>query len=131
MTDIHDLIKKDSIIFEFNVKNLDRSKKFYQEIFGFEMLWDGGDEVGWCQLKLPVPGATLGLNLLREGEVKPGAASLYFDTPDIEALEKALNKKGVETKPIQDIPDMVSILTAIDPDGNEIGIVAQPRVKSD
>jgi len=130
MVDIKSLLKKDSIIFEYNVKDLNRSKQFYQDIFGFEMVWDGSDEIGWCQLKLPVAGTTLGLNLIREGNIPSTSASLYFDTEDLDAVEKALKDKGVETKPIQDIPDNVSILIAMDPDGNEIGIVAPPRVKS-
>ena len=130
MTKLQELLKKDSIIFEIDVKDLDRAKKFYMEKFGFEILWDGGNEVGWCQMKLPVPGASLGLNLLREGEVTKGSGTLYFDTTDLEGVEKHLKDNGVETQPIHDIPDMVSILIAIDPDGNEIGIVAEPRVKS-
>ncbi len=131
MTDLTDLFKNNSIIFEIDVKDLDRAKKFYIEKFGLEVMWDGGNEVGWCQMKLPVPGTSLGLNLLREGEVTKGSGMLYFDTADLDAVEKLLKEKGVETKPIHDIPDMVSILVAIDPDGNEIGIVAEPRVKSE
>ena len=60
-----------------------------------------------------------------------GSGTLYFDTPDLEGIEKLLKEKGVETQPIQDIPDMVSILVVIDPDKNEIGIVAEPREKSE
>ncbi|MGY5875643.1 MAG: hypothetical protein RTU30_07850 [Candidatus Thorarchaeota archaeon] len=81
-------------------------------------------------METPVSGVHLALNLLREGDVTHGSGKIYFDTDDIEALEAFVREKGVETKPIEDIPDMVSILLVIDPDGNEIGFVSPPRVKS-
>ncbi|MHA1959964.1 MAG: VOC family protein [Candidatus Thorarchaeota archaeon] len=130
MTDFKKLVKNDSIYIEVSTKDFDAAKKFYTDVFGFETTWDGGAEVGWCQMDLPVPGVKLGINLLREGEVNPGTTMFYFDTDDIEALEKYLKEKGVETDPIVDMPDMVSILPFYDPDHNKLGAVAEARVKS-
>ncbi len=58
--------KSDSLYFQYSVKNIERAKNFYVETFGFEVAWDGGAEVGWCELVLPVKGTKLGLNLLPE-----------------------------------------------------------------
>lgn len=131
MTEFKDLIKNDSIYFEYDVKDFEGAKKFYSEIFGFEITWDGGTEVGWCQMNLPIPGVKLGLNLLREGEVKQGSGLLYLDTGNVEAVETYLKEKGVKTDPIRDIPNMVTILIAYDPEGNRIGFVAEPRIKTE
>ena len=66
--------KKGSIYFQYSVKDFDRAKKFYSEVLGFEKTWDGGAEAGWAEFALPAKGAMLGLNLLREGEVKHSSA---------------------------------------------------------
>ncbi|MBD3406783.1 MAG: hypothetical protein GF411_11770 [Candidatus Lokiarchaeota archaeon] len=124
------LVRKDSIYFELDVKDLERAKEFYHRVLGLEVTWDGGDEVGWCQLDLPVPGTRLGLNLLREGEVTPGSGIIYFDTLDLDKTERYLLEHKVKTEPINDIPNMVSILIAHDPDGNRIGFISEPRVKT-
>ncbi|UCG03807.1 MAG: VOC family protein [Candidatus Heimdallarchaeota archaeon] len=122
--------KKDSIYFQYNVKDIDRAKKFYSEIFGFEITWDGGSEVGWCELALPVHGVKLGLNLKREGEITPGSGTLTFDVTDLDAAKSYLEEQDVKTADITDIPDMVSYFDIFDSEGNRIQIVAEPRVKS-
>lgn len=106
-------------------------KKFYTEVLGLEVLWDGGVEVGWVEFGLPVPGARLGLNILREGEVKAGSGTLVPVVHDLEITKKFLESKDVETEDIVDIPDMVSWFNAKDPEGNIIQFVADPRVKSE
>lgn len=122
--------KNDSIYFQYNVKDIDRAKKFYTGIFGFEITWDGGSEVGWCELALPVKGAKLGLNLKREGEITPGSGVLTFDVNDLDVAKSYLEDKDVKTTDIIDIPDMVSYFDMHDSEGNIIQIVAEPRVKS-
>jgi len=122
--------KKDSIYFQYNVKDIDRAKKFYTDIFGFEITWDGGTEVGWCELALPVKGVKLGLNLKREGEITPGSGVLTFDVTDLDAAKSYLEDKDVKTTDITDIPNMVSYFDMYDSEGNIIQIVAEPRVKS-
>ncbi len=123
--------KKDSVFFQYYVKDFERAKKFYSEILGFEKTWDGGEEVGWMQFALPVKGAQLGLNLQREGEVKQGSGTLTLDVEDLETTRNYLTDKGVQADVIVDVPDMVSYFNIIDPDGNKIQIVSDPRVKSE
>lgn len=122
--------KTDSIYFQYNVKDFDRAKKFYTEIFGFEITFDGGSEVGWCELDLPVKGAKLGLNLKLEGDITPGSGTLTFDVTDLDATKSYLESNNIKTTNITDLPDMVSYFDMYDSEGNRIQIVAEPRVKS-
>ncbi|UCE13849.1 MAG: VOC family protein [Candidatus Heimdallarchaeota archaeon] len=122
--------KKDSIYFQYDVSDIERAKKFYNETFGFEIAWEGGTEVGWCELALPVNGAKLGLNLKREGDITPGSGTLTFDVTNLDATKSYLESKDVKTTEITDIPEMVSYFDCYDSEGNRIQIVSEPRVKS-
>ncbi|MHA2407880.1 MAG: VOC family protein [Candidatus Ranarchaeia archaeon] len=122
--------KENSIYFSYLIKDYDRAVKFYQDVFGFEKLWDQGEEVGWCEFALPVEGAKLGLNLLTKGDIKKGSGTLVFDVSDLIVTKKFLESKGVKTTDIVDIQDMVSYFHMYDSEGNPIQFVADPRVKS-
>jgi len=131
MTKIFDeLVMHDRIYFEIKVKDLNRAKKFYQDVFGLEVFDDAGEEAGWCSMCLPVPGVQLALQRVGEGNNHKSSASLIFSIFDIEAVESYLKKKGVTPRPIVDLPDMVSLLVMEDPDENEICFASPPRVRS-
>jgi predicted enzyme related to lactoylglutathione lyase len=123
--------KKGSVYFQYQVKDFDRAKKFYSDVMGFEITWDGGTEVGWAEFALPAEGARLGINLIREGELRQGSGTLTMDVEDLDACKKYLGSKSVDTTDITDIPDMVSYFNMKDPEGNLIQVVAEPRVKSE
>ena len=122
--------KKDSIYFQYHIKDFDRAKKFYEEIMGFEKVWDGGTEAGWAEFALPVEGARLGLNL-QEGEIKKGSGTLTINVEDLDKTREYFNSKELSPTDIVDIPDMVSYFNIEDTEGNPIQVVADPRVKSD
>ena len=123
--------KKGSVFFQYQVKDFDRAKKFYSEIMGFEITWDGGTEVGWASFELPAKGAQLGIDLLREGEHRQGSGTLTIDVEDLVVCKSYFESKGIETSDITDIPDMVSYFNLKDPEGNPIQFVTDPRVKSE
>jgi predicted enzyme related to lactoylglutathione lyase len=123
--------KKGSVYFQYQVKDFDRAKKFYSEIMGFEITWDGSAEVGWAEFELPAKGAKLGINLIREGEHRQGSGTLTMDVADLAECKTYFESKGIETSDISDIPDMVSYFNLKDPEGNPIQVVAEPRVKSE
>jgi predicted enzyme related to lactoylglutathione lyase len=123
--------KKGSVYFQYQVKDFDRAKKFYSEIMGFEITWDGGTDVGWAEFALPADGARLGINLIQEGEHRQGSGTLTLDVWDLDTCKTYLTEKGVDTSDIIDIPDMVSYFNLKDPEGNPIQIVADPRVKTE
>jgi predicted enzyme related to lactoylglutathione lyase len=123
--------KSGSVYFQYDVKDFDRAKKFYSEIMGFEITWDGGTEAGWASFELPAKGAQLGINLIREGEIRQGSGTLTMDVEDLVECKSYFESKGIEASEITDIPDMVSYFNLKDPEGNAIQVVADPRVKSE
>ena len=123
--------RKGSVYFQYQVKDFDRAKKFYSEVMGFEIAYDGGTEVGWAEFKLPAEGARLGINLITSGEHRQGSGTLTIDVEDLEACKTYLENKGFSTTDITDIPNMVSYFNGKDSEGNPIQFVAEPRIKSE
>jgi predicted enzyme related to lactoylglutathione lyase len=123
--------KQDQVYFQYYVKDFNRAKSFYMEVLGFEKVFDGGEEVGWAELALPLTGARLGLNLRREGEIQQSSGTLTLVVEDLDVTREYLIGKGVEATEIEDIPDMVSYFNTEDTEGNSIQIVSDPRVKSE
>lgn len=122
--------KENIIYIEHPVTNFERAKDFYINILKFELKWDGGEEVGWCEFELPAPSTKLGLNLQRDpSQIRP-QASLNFNITDLEATKSYLESKGVKTEDIVDLPDMISHFKMFDPDGNMITFISTPRVKT-
>ncbi|MHA1577424.1 MAG: VOC family protein [Candidatus Thorarchaeota archaeon] len=122
--------KEDSIYFQYAVTDYERSKKFYEEILGFEKVFDAGAEVGWVEFALPVANARLGLNVNPEAKIIQGSGVLTLNMADLDKTKSYFDSKGTETTDIVDIPDMVSYFNISDPDGNRIQIIADPRVSS-
>ena len=136
--------KKDhQVYFILNVTDLQKAKKFYADIFGFEVLFDYKKaglqkEFGWAELSLPFHGARLGLNLIREGRVKHGSGQLCFYVTDIKATREYIGRMGVLT---DDVPDEhagmgvgrteygYDAFTMYDPFGNEILFVGNDTTK--
>lgn len=106
---------------------MNRAKKFYTSIFGFSIAWEGGDEVGWCELELPVKGVRIGLDLKKEGEIIHGSTTLTLNVNNLEVTQEYLKKNGVRISEIRDIPKMVSMFDCWDIDGNKILIIGDPR----
>jgi predicted enzyme related to lactoylglutathione lyase len=123
-------MKFKSIYFQLRAEDLERAKKFYEDIFNLEVVWYMSPEAGWCELKLPGTGSWLGLNALGEGEVAdPNWGKLTMEVEDLEAAKAYLKGKGVETTDIVDVPRMVSYFGIEDSEGNKLQIVSDPRVE--
>jgi predicted enzyme related to lactoylglutathione lyase len=119
-----------SIYFQLRAKDLERAKKFYEDVFNLEVTWYMSPEVGWCELRLPGTGAKIGLNALGEGEVAdPTWGKLTLEVEDLEGAKTYLEGKGVETTGIVDNPGMVSYFGFVDSEGNQLQIVSDPRVE--
>lgn len=101
------------------VTSLDRSIAWYQEVLGFELLYQA-DEIAWCELRTPVARVNVGLSQVEEAGGK-GGATLTFGVADIEAAKAELDRHGVrQDGPIRDIPNLVRLLTFYDPDDNAL-----------
>ncbi len=118
-----------TVYFKINVKDMERAKKFYSDVFNLEITFAPPPEVGWCELQLPGGAPKLGLNLLEEGEFKSGAGMLMMEVEDIEGTKAYLKGKGVEASEYTDIPGIVTYFYMKDSEGNSIQIVSEPRVK--
>jgi catechol 2,3-dioxygenase-like lactoylglutathione lyase family enzyme len=101
------------------VTSLDRSIAWYRDVLGFALLYRL-EHIAWCELSTPVARVNLGLGE-REEAGGTGGATLTFGVADIDAAKAALDRHNVrQDGPIQDIPDMVRLLTFFDPDDNAL-----------
>ena len=101
------------------VSSLDASIAWYSEVLGFTLLYRK-EEIAWCELSSPVARVNVGLGVREEAGGK-GGATLTFGVADIDAAKAELDRHGVrQDGPIQDIPDMVRLLTFFDPDDNAL-----------
>lgn len=101
------------------VKDRQATTQWYIDVLGFELLYDA-PEIGWCELKSPVPNVCVGFSDIENPEPK-GGATLVFDVSDIDAARAELEGKSVsfdgETLVI---PDLVKLATFYDPDGHKL-----------
>ena len=101
------------------VSSLDRSIPWYRDVLGFELLYRL-EQIAWCELKTAVDKVNVGLSEV-EAPGGKGGATLTFGVTDIEAAKAELDRLGIrQDGPIQDIPDMVRLLTFFDPDDNAL-----------
>ena len=117
-----------NLYFQIKVTDLERAKKFYEDVFNFEVSWYMGPEAGWCEFFLPGKIARLGLNLIdQDHEYLPNSGVLTFEVHDIEKTKEYFAVKGIETSEIVDVPKMVSYFNIKDSEGNSLQIVSDPR----
>jgi len=119
----------DRMIFQIKVRNIERAKKFYEEIFGFKNIWYEGPEIGWTEFNLPGDSPHLGLNSVEEGEEFEMDSGVFtIQVKNLVETKKFLDKNRIETSEITDIPGMVSYFNMTDPEGNRVQIVSDPRI---
>ncbi len=107
-------------MFEYDVHDMKRAVRWYQDMFGFEITYGPTD----ChtEFALPVPGARLALSLADERvEIRKGSR-VFLPTNEIRAVESLLKEKGATLKPIENVDDVVLILWVEDPEGNSLAI---------
>lgn len=101
------------------VSSLDASIAWYREVLGFALLYRM-EEIAWCELSTGVARVNVGLGEREEAGGR-GGATLTFGVADIEAAKAELDRHAVrQDGPIQDIPNMVRLLTFFDPDDNAL-----------
>jgi catechol 2,3-dioxygenase-like lactoylglutathione lyase family enzyme len=101
----------------YRVADLDRARRFYVDLFGFEELYQD-DEDRWLRLgrgEVEVH--------LAEGEVvgdPEGEAIVTLEVEDVRAEAARLRDAGVEVGTVLEIPSTISLLDVYDPDGNRL-----------
>lgn len=101
------------------VTDLERSKKWYQEVLGFKFLYQV-DEIGWCELATPVARVNVGLSQVEKAGGE-GNAILTFGVKDVDVTRSKLEAKDVRFDgATQTIEGMVKLATFYDPDENAL-----------
>ncbi len=114
------LIINQTVMFEYDVHDMERAVQWYRHIFDFPILY--GPTHCHTEFALPLDGARLALSLADDTiEIRKGPR-LFLATSDIQSVEAYLNGKGAKTKPIENTDDVVLILWVEDPEGNSIAI---------
>jgi catechol 2,3-dioxygenase-like lactoylglutathione lyase family enzyme len=106
------------------VSDQERSKRFYLDVLGFELIADApfGDELRWLQVRPPGAETTLALVTWFD-EMPPGSLrGLVLDTDDIEADYRSLLARGASLSgpPSEQAGGVFCFVS--DPDGNKISL---------
>jgi predicted enzyme related to lactoylglutathione lyase len=104
-----------------NVSDFARAAKWYEEVLGFQKLYDVPD-MGWGEWATNVPGMTVGISEVQMDETPAGGgATLTFSVNDIEKSRAWLEGKDVKFDgETREIPGLVKLATFFDPDGNTL-----------
>jgi catechol 2,3-dioxygenase-like lactoylglutathione lyase family enzyme len=104
------------LVISVNVSDLERSIEWYREALGFELVYKL-DQHGWCEVRTPWEGITIGLGQTEEQKI--GGTTPTFGVKDIDAARRHLESLGVGFDgDTYEIEGMVKLTTFYDPDGN-------------
>jgi predicted enzyme related to lactoylglutathione lyase len=112
-------------VFSLSVADQDRSKSFYVDVLGFDLIADApmSPDMRWVQVA--PPGTETSITLVTWFPTMPAGSSkgTVLETDDLEGDVETLKSRGVEMQAeIQEMP-WGRFVTFDDPDGN--GIVLQ------
>jgi len=114
------LINTDTVMFEYDVHDMNRAVQWYQDIFGFDVVY--GPTHCHTEFALPLNGARLALSLADETIRIQMGSRVFLTTNDVQAVEAYLKKKGARTKSIENTDNVVLILWVEDSEGNYLAI---------
>jgi CreA protein len=105
---------------DLRVDDLDAAIGWYTEMLGFEVIHHLRD-MGWAELRSPVPGVRVGLTEVEQMPAPGGGAVLTFGVENVDAARAVLEERGVafdgETGQID---GWVRLATLFDPSGNAL-----------
>lgn len=106
----------DTITLAMSVKDRHASAKWFNELFGFEVLYHA-DEAGWSEIQTMTRGITIGLG--EHTQPAPGNCVPVFGTSDLVDARRRLENAGVRFDGPNDVVEgMVQTATFYDLDGN-------------
>ena len=115
--------------FEIPANDVDKLKRFYEEVFGWKIVQASGPIEYWVIQTVPVdkdgmlvrPGVNGGMYKKQVPESKPVN---YFSVESIsDFLEKIVKLGGKVTQPKQEVPEIGRIAAAEDPEGNIFALI--------
>lgn len=105
------------ITMALEVSDLERSKRWYQEVLGFRFIYEM-TEIGWCEFQTPTGHVTIGLSKVEEVHSSGGLVPT-FNVTDIDATRVKLEAQHVRFEgPTNTMPGLVKLATFYDPDGH-------------
>lgn len=104
-----------------DVKNLDASLAWYQNVLGFKMLYRV-DEIGWAEVATEVVGGQVNIGLSQVEKLKAGGGPVpTFGVKSVDKARALLESKKVRFDgPTREYPGMVKLATFFDPDGHAL-----------
>ncbi|MDR0373652.1 MAG: VOC family protein [Nitrososphaerota archaeon] len=115
--------------FEIPADNVEKIKRFYEEVFGWKIIQAGGPIEYWIIQTVPTdnkgmmlrPGVNGGMYKRQMHEGKP---INYYSVESItDFLEKIVKSGGKITQPKQEVPEVGWIAAAEDPEGNAFALL--------
>ncbi len=111
-----------------NVGDMAKSKEFYVEKLGFEIVTEyrQDDDNWWTTLALPEGGTRITLSRAKAApnSIKEGMLTMYFEVSDIEAAHEEAKAKGIKTNGVKASlfgpGSGVKWFSAKDPDGTQV-----------
>ena len=117
----------DQVVFVYDIQDFERAKKWYTEVLELQEAVNFS-EIGWYEIKTPVPNCHIGFGPNRNGKPVIPAASFSLTVANLDAVFEILQKKNVRIGEIQDIPDQITTCNIYDSEGNMIRLLTMPRV---
>ena len=122
------------IHFEIPANNVEKLRRFYEEVFGWKITLVEGPLEYWIIETVPVdpngtnlrPGVNGGMYKKQIPDSKP---INYFSVESIsDFLDKIIQSGGKVTQPKQEVPEVGWIAAAEDPEGNQFALLQPLRV---
>jgi uncharacterized protein len=120
--------------FEIPANNIEKLKKFYEEVFGWQIIQAEGPMEYWLIQTVPVdangmllrPGVNGGMYKKPQSDIKP---LNYFAVESISDFLAKIEKLGGKLiQPKQEVPNVGWIAAAQDPEGNQFALLQPIRV---
>ncbi len=115
--------------FEIPANNVEKIKRFYEDVFNWKIIQAGGPIEYWIIQTVPTDskGMTLrsGINgSIYKRQTPEGKPINYYSVESItDFLEKIIKLCGKVTQPKQEVPEVGWIAAAEDPEGNAFALI--------
>jgi hypothetical protein len=109
--------------FEINAGDAGKMQSYYASLFGWKVDASNPMNYGLVDTDSGGQGIAGGIG---PAEAGPPYTIFYVQVPDVQAaLDRAVSLGGSVVTPVQVIPGMVTLAIFADPEGNQVGIVAE------